>query len=162
MNQLPKAIAYAANVHADQWDKGGSPYILHPIRVMQDVGRVLGKWDSKIQHHGMQVAVMHDVIEDTETSRSEVRKHIRDEFGDLVLENLEVLTRKSGQDYFSYVQGIIDFCIDDEIQVTIIIKMADLRDNMAILRQPSLDDKALLRIQRYHMAYRMLRDAYRE
>jgi (p)ppGpp synthase/HD superfamily hydrolase len=34
MSTLEKAIALAATQHAGQLDKGGQPYILHPLRLM--------------------------------------------------------------------------------------------------------------------------------
>ena len=53
---LERAIVIAATVHDGQVDKAGAPYILHPLRLM--VG--LSTMDERI------VAVLHDVIEDSE------------------------------------------------------------------------------------------------
>ena len=33
-SMLERAIAIAAEAHADQLDKGGAPYFLHPLRMM--------------------------------------------------------------------------------------------------------------------------------
>ena len=52
---LAKAIEIAASAHSTQKDKGGSPYILHPIRVMMS----LNTEEEKI------VGVLHDVVEDS-------------------------------------------------------------------------------------------------
>ncbi|MDO8075149.1 hypothetical protein O3299_26745 [Janthinobacterium sp. SUN176] len=53
---LERAIEIAAATHAGQTDKGGAPYILHPLRVMLRVAP------------GAQqiVAVLHDVVEDSD------------------------------------------------------------------------------------------------
>lgn len=54
---LQRAIALAVEAHADQLDKLGKPYILHPLAVMQS-----------LEPHGvnaMIVGVLHDVAEDT-------------------------------------------------------------------------------------------------
>ena len=59
MSTLERAIAIAATAHAGQKDKGGHPYILHPLRVML----ALQKEDERI------VAVLHDVVEDTKITR---------------------------------------------------------------------------------------------
>ena len=53
---LARAIEIAASAHRNQVDKGGKPYILHPIRVMMS----LNSEDEKI------VGVLHDVVEDSE------------------------------------------------------------------------------------------------
>ena len=53
---LKKALDIATNAHKEQIDKAGKPYILHPIRVSERCNTV----EEKI------VALLHDVIEDTE------------------------------------------------------------------------------------------------
>ncbi|MBT9132763.1 MAG: hypothetical protein DDT33_01292 [Firmicutes bacterium] len=56
---LNKAIAIAAKAHNGQVDKGENPYILHPLRVMMNCESEATKI----------CAVLHDVIEDTITTR---------------------------------------------------------------------------------------------
>ena len=51
---LENAIKIAVEAHAGQVDKGGSPYILHPLRVMLSLDRE----EERI------VGVLHDVMED--------------------------------------------------------------------------------------------------
>ena len=51
---LQNAIKVAVEAHTGQVDKGGSPYILHPLRVMLS----LDKEEERI------VGVLHDVLED--------------------------------------------------------------------------------------------------
>ncbi|WP_311764816.1 hypothetical protein [Paenibacillus agricola] len=63
MNLLNKAIIIAAKMHDGQTDKGGRPYILHPMRVMQAATTE----DERI------VAVLHDLIEDTSHTFNELR-----------------------------------------------------------------------------------------
>ena len=53
---LGLAIKIAVNVHEGQTDKGGNPYILHPLRVMMSVESE----SEKI------VAILHDVVEDSD------------------------------------------------------------------------------------------------
>ena len=53
---LEVAILIAVKAHMGQVDKAGKSYILHPLRVMQNVESI----DAKI------VAVLHDVLEDTD------------------------------------------------------------------------------------------------
>lgn len=150
MPHLARAIALAAEVHENQFDKGGKPYILHPLRVMQD--------ELVVVHGGMAqtAAVLHDTLEDTKKYQvAALVDEIRDLFGREVLEWVQILTKGKNEDYLRYIDRMIN--IGDPVPVA--IKLADLRDNMNILRQPTLDDRSLLRIQRYHLAFRTLREA---
>ena len=52
---LEKAIKIAVEAHTGQVDKGGNPYILHPLRVMLSLNT-----EERI------VGVLHDVVEDCE------------------------------------------------------------------------------------------------
>jgi len=60
---LSNAIILAATAHLGQVDKGGEPYILHPLAVMQSVAPDV---------RAMIVAVLHDVIEDTSVTAEEL------------------------------------------------------------------------------------------
>ena len=62
--QLEIAIELASKYHKGQIDKGGNAYILHPLEVMNNVDRM----ESKI------VAVLHDIIEDTECTVNTLRE----------------------------------------------------------------------------------------
>ena len=55
MSTLERAIEIAAKNHAGQLDKGGQPYVLHPLRLMLAVQG----------SHERMAAVLHDVVEDT-------------------------------------------------------------------------------------------------
>jgi len=59
---LEEAIALAARAHAKQIDKAGKPYVLHVLRVMMAVPD-----DAKI------AAVLHDIVEDTDTTINDLR-----------------------------------------------------------------------------------------
>lgn len=148
---LSGAIALAADIHKVQVDKGDRPYILHCIRVMEDAMRVM---DGDITTGA--VAVLHDTIEDHDHrfTTSGVMREIQG-FGSTVLNYVMNLTHGEGEDYLEeYIPRIAGHS-----EIAIVVKMADLRDNMTILRQPTLTDKDLLRLQKYHMAYRILREA---
>jgi (p)ppGpp synthase/HD superfamily hydrolase len=109
---LARAIRIAAEAHADQLDKAGRPYILHPIRVMQ-----------RVHQHGPVaeiVAVLHDVIEDTAMTLEQL---ISLGFGQDVIAGVDAITRREGEDYFDYIER----CSRDYIGC--IVKLADLEDN---------------------------------
>ncbi len=88
--KILKALQFAARKHRDQRRKGGqhAPYINHPIDVTEILWRV-GKVRDVVTLLG---ALLHDTIEDTDTSPGE----LRDLFGEEVLSVvLEVTDDKS-------------------------------------------------------------------
>lgn len=151
MGSLAQAIALAATVHQNQQDKGGEPYILHCIRVMMDAMNVEGQSEEV----GI-VAVLHDAIEDADTKdQNDLRMQIYNMFGADALMLIELLSRDRRESYLrDYIPRIIN-----NGTWAITIKMADLRDNLNIRRQPNLHTEDLLRLQKYHEAYRMLRES---
>lgn len=115
MSTLDSAIHIATEAHYDQKDKGGQPYILHPLRVMM---LVEGE-EAQI------VAVLHDVLEDTEVTREDLE---REGFSEKVITALEKLTHKEGESYSDYVLRVKS----DELARQ--VKLADLKDNARIDR----------------------------
>lgn len=79
VSKLLKAAWFAAEKHTDQRRKNpaATPYINHPIEVAEHLSRVGNVSDEDI----LIAALLHDTIEDTETTEQE----IRDAFGDAVL-----------------------------------------------------------------------------
>ena len=77
--KLLKAAHFAAQKHTDQRRKNSAktPYINHPIEVAEHLHRVGGINDESI----LIAALLHDTIEDTDTSADE----IREQFGETVL-----------------------------------------------------------------------------
>lgn len=109
---LARAIAIAASAHAEQLDKAGRPYILHPIRVMQ-----------RVAEHGLPVqiiAILHDVVEDTWITLDLLPQM---GFSDEVVAGIDAMTRRDGEDYFTY----IDRCSRNRLAS--LVKLADLEDN---------------------------------
>ena len=95
--KLAKAIAFAAEKHANQKRKDGTPYIFHPLAVAE----LLKRYDYDIDY---QVAgILHDVLEDTDTTDDEVRA-----FGEDVYEAVKLVTRPKGADEAEYVKNILD------------------------------------------------------
>jgi guanosine-3',5'-bis(diphosphate) 3'-pyrophosphohydrolase len=79
-----RALDFAAQKHALQRRKGeaGEPYINHPIRVARYLSDVAGITDPAV----LQAALLHDTLEDTDTSEAELREHFGDTVTELVLE----------------------------------------------------------------------------
>jgi (p)ppGpp synthase/HD superfamily hydrolase len=69
---LLKALHFAADKHRDQRrkDREASPYINHPIEVAELLARVGGVTDLET----LQAAILHDTIEDTDTTPEELER----------------------------------------------------------------------------------------
>ncbi|XZF12733.1 HD domain-containing protein [Chitinophagaceae bacterium MMS25-I14] len=134
-NMLAKAIALAAQAFENKTDKSGEPYILHCLRVMNGVAP-----DPEL----MQMAILHDIVEDTETSLQDLRDM---GFSERVVEGISLLTHRHEQSYDDYIKTISG----NKDATT--VKLADLRDNTNITRLKSLRPKDLERLEKYHRAY---------
>lgn len=79
-----KAVAFAADKHRFQRrkDSAASPYINHPIALASVLAIDGGVTDMTV----LCAAVLHDTIEDTETSEDELRKYFGDTITDVVIE----------------------------------------------------------------------------
>ena len=68
VNIFENAVVYALHKHAGQYRKNGEIYILHPLEVATIVGTMTK--DLEI----LSAAVLHDIVEDTDTSIEEIEK----------------------------------------------------------------------------------------
>jgi GTP diphosphokinase / guanosine-3',5'-bis(diphosphate) 3'-diphosphatase len=134
-NTIEQAIMVATKSHSGQTDKSGKPYILHPIRVMIEVPDVL-----KV------AAVLHDVLEDTALTIEDLR------FIDTrSLSAVISLTRLPNEKYSEYINRLSDN------RDAIIIKLADLEDNLKPERYIDIEGKPLSSLfDRYIKTYRFL------
>ena len=110
MKQYQEALKFITLKHNGQKRLNGNPYIIHPIRVSQEVSSDLQKT----------CALLHDVIEDTETSVEEISKI----FGFEVATIVEILTHRKGESYLDYIKRIV---LNDD---AVAIKIADICDNL--------------------------------
>lgn len=137
MDMLSKAIEIAARAHAGQRDKGGEPYILHPLRVMFSM-------ESETERI---CAVLHDVIEDADITLDYLRQ---EGFTEQVLNVLSLLTRREEESYDDFISRIL-------VDTTACrVKLADLQDNMNLARIPHLSDADLLRAEKYRNAIKRI------
>lgn len=107
-----KALEFAATKHAGQKRRNGDNYIIHPIRVSQEVFTT----DQKI------IALLHDTFEDTDTTYEE----LVDQFGENIADAVVILTHGEGVPYENYIRSIRNSGNTDAIQV----KIADIADNL--------------------------------
>ena len=130
---LEQAIELAVKHHKGQYDKGGKPYILHPLRLMMSVDTD----DEKI------VAVMHDLVEDTHITIAYLRTA---GFSEKVLSALDCVTNRDNEDYESFIERIAQNPLATKV------KLADLEDNMDSSRIPEPSKKDYKRIEKYKRA----------
>lgn len=135
-NPYYEALEIAVAAHYNQVDKGGNPYILHPIFVASCMTTV----NEKI------VGLLHDVLEDTKFPKDYIAK----KFNKDVVDALELLTRDKNMSYEEY----IDRLAKNEIARK--VKIADLVSNMDVRRLNKLQNKDLVRLRKYHKAWRYL------
>lgn len=143
---LQRAIEIAVAAHAKQTDKQGQPYVTHPLRLMNavetDAARI--------------VAVLHDVVEDTDVTFDSLAAA---GFDNVVLAALKLLTHDKSVPYANYVTAIKSNATATSV------KLADLRDNTRLdrmLLRPAKADDDFRRIHRYLLSHQFLTDQLNE
>lgn len=133
---LARMLHIATNAHDGQFDRGGNPYILHPLKVMH----YLKSDDEEL----MCMALGHDVVEDTSITYKDLREA---GMSDRVVEGIRALTKVPGETYEEYKERV--FFNEDAMRV----KMADLRHNTDIRRLKGVTEKDIARMAKYHTFY---------
>lgn len=130
MPTLERAIEIAARAHAGQTDKAGSPYILHPLKVMLRVNTS----DEQM------AAVLHDVVEDTAVTLDDLRS---EDFSEEVIAAVDALTKRDGETRIDAAKRAA------KDPIARIVKLADNAENMDISRIPNPTPKDLRRLEEY-------------
>ena len=140
---LEKARKIAEKAHAGQVDKGGHPYILHPLRVMERCETEMEKI----------TAMLHDVLEDSAYTLEALKK---EGFAEEILEALLCLTHLGGEDYMAYIERIC------QNELAAKVKYADLQDNMNLSRIPNPTEKDFSRLEKYKKAKARIEEVLKE
>jgi guanosine-3',5'-bis(diphosphate) 3'-pyrophosphohydrolase len=84
MNKLLSAVSFAATKHRDQRRKDAlaSPYINHPIALANVLANEAGVDDERV----LIAAILHDTVEDTETTEQELIREFGQEIAAIVME----------------------------------------------------------------------------
>lgn len=130
---IEKAIAVALDAHTGQTDKAGKPYILHPLRVMQQL-------ETETEQI---VGVLHDVVEDSEYTFEDLENC---GFPNEAIAAIKLVTKQPGVDYQAYLANIKSNSIARNV------KLADLQDNMNLQRLQTITEKDLQRQAKYKKA----------
>ena len=132
-----KALILCFEAHKEQIDKSGMPYVFHPFHLaeqMQDEESTI-------------VALLHDVIEDTDYTLDDLRKM---GFGDSVLAAINLMTHEDGVPYMDYVEQI------KTNPVAKTVKLADLRHNSDMTRLEVVTPRDQERAEKYLAAIKLL------
>ena len=135
---LERAIEIAVEAHSGVKDKGGAPYILHPLAVMHS----LETENEKI------VGVLHDVVEDSDWT---FEKLAEEGFSSEIVDAVRSVTKSSeDSDYSDFIRRVKRNPIGKKV------KIADLKHNMDITRISDLSNYDLDRLNKYKAALKNL------
>ena len=130
----------AVDAHGGVIGKDGTPYILHPLRLMMQA-----------EGYAEQItAILHDAVEDTPLTLT----HLEEAgFPAEIVATVEAVTKRPGESYEAFIERIA------RNPLAVRVKRLDLRDNLNVMRLKELGEAELARIARYHRALRRLEQA---
>ena len=140
-NLYKKAVMIAQEAHKGQLDKGGNPYIEHPLYVASQVD----KMELKI------VAVLHDTLEDSDMTANDLKK---EGFPERIVDAIVMLTHEDGDEeaYLDYIRRVATNTM------AAAVKKADLMHNMDMSRIQKPTEKDLKRRAKYEKAFGLLEE----
>ena len=133
---LNKAYVYAMRAHGSQTRASGEAYFSHPLEVAAILTEL------KLDDATIIAALLHDVIEDTETTKSEIDDLFGPEIGSLVdgltkIKRLDLVSKEAAQ--AENLRKLL-LAISNDIRV-LLVKLADRLHNMRTLEFMPEDKK---------------------
>lgn len=133
LQKIKEAFLLAKEAHSSQTRKSGEPYIIHPVAVAMIAAEEL-----KLDAHSVMAAFLHDVVEDTDYTVSDIKKH----FGKDVAFLVDVVTKKKQKQYkrskqIDNYQQLLD-SLNYDIRA-LMVKIADRLHNMRTLQSMRAD-----------------------
>ena len=125
INELVKAMVFASGKHRDQRRKDvcASPYINHPIQLVDVLTNEAGITDINV----LKAAILHDTIEDTETTKEELEQNFGSHICTIVLEvsdDISLCKSERKQAQINHAAGLSD----EAKLVKLADKICNLRD----------------------------------
>lgn len=136
--ELAKALSLAYYAHLGQVDKSNVDYILHPLRVSFGMSTQVGKI----------AALLHDVVEDTDITLSDLRLK---GFGEDVVEIVDLVTRREDESYDEFICR----CRDSKNRTAIDLKVVDIKDNLGRINDLEPDVARFLK-KKYRRSLKIL------
>jgi len=124
IQQVRDAHSYATNAHDDQWRRTGHSYITHPTAVAQILAEM------RMDHQTLMAALLHDVIEDSDTSKTKLGKQFGRPVAEIV-DGVSKLTKIFSSRAEAQAENFqkMAMAMAKDIRV-IMVKMADRLHNM--------------------------------
>ena len=147
-DKIKKAVKIAFEAHKNDVDKGGYPYIMHPLTIAE-----------KFKEENLViVALMHDIVEDHGDVYSFDSLQNCVGFGDEVLDALKAITIREGENYSDYIERV------SKNRIATLVKIEDLRHNSDVTRVEfvdplGVDNRTKKRLKKYNEAYATLNKA---
>jgi len=128
ISQLRNAYLFSQSAHSGQFRKSGEPYISHPLAVTGILGRL------HLDSQTLTAALLHDVMEDTHISKTEISERFGKPVAELVdgvskLDKIEFQTQEDAQAE-NFRKMLL--AMSQDVRV-ILIKLADRLHNMRTL-----------------------------
>ena len=123
---IRKAFDVAVEAHKDQRRKSGEAYIFHPIAVAKIVASQIGLGST-----GIASALLHDVVEDTDITISDIEKMFNPKIAKIVEGLTKIPKVKNDQEISLQAENFrkMLLTLNDDVRV-ILIKLADRLHNM--------------------------------
>lgn len=134
-----KALKLCFEAHKEQVDKSGAPYVFHPFHLAEQMK----------DERTTIVALLHDVVEDTDYTFDNLRNM---GFDEEVIDALVLMTHEKSVLYMAYVEKI------KANPIARAVKLADLQHNSDLSRVDHVDENALKRKEKYSEAIKLLAD----
>ena len=119
------------------------PYVYHPFHLAEQMD----------DEYTTCVALLHDVVEDTEMSLDDLKSQ---GFPDEVVEALSLMTHDDSIEYLDYIRALKDNALARKV------KLADLAHNSDLSRLEIVDEKAIQRVNKYKQAILILKRAEKQ
>ena len=128
MTRLETAYHFSENAHSGQFRASGEPYVSHPLAVANILAQL------HLDPQALTAALLHDVMEDTEVSKTEIAKKFGKPVAELVdgvskLDRIEFETKEEAQAE-NFRKMLLAMARDVRV---ILIKLADRLHNMRTL-----------------------------
>lgn len=132
-----KAMEICYRAHAGQLDKGGMPYVFHPIHVAEQME----------DEYSTCAALLHDAVEDGGIELSELYEA---DFPEEIVRTVDILTRREDEPYMEYIERL------KENSLAVKVKLADLNHNSDMSRLNIITKWDMERKEKYEKAIAML------